>query len=157
MHTYYQGSWKLRNRFKFVQWPPSNLYPTDLIAAKPTTAETPKEDKEVCSTRLRYGIHVVWWWRIWRERISFTTLMQQEEGPLYCHSDRTMSTCEKRREWIVSDTSSVSDILQKFPSLKHRKVVSSSTINYVVVALLCHAIISLTFLVTSLIQNVWRG
>ena len=37
----------------------------------------------------------------------------------------------------------VSDILQKFQSLKHQKVVNSSTINYIVVALLCHAIFNI--------------
>ena len=55
----------------------------------------------------------------------------------------------KRREWIMSDIFSISNILQELPSLKHRKVVSSSTINYIVFALLCHAMIYLTLLVTS--------
>ena len=49
-------------------------------------------------------------------------------------TELTMSTYKKRREWIMSDTPSASDILQKFPSLKHRKVVSLQYLIFLVMS-----------------------
>lgn len=35
----------------------------------------------------------------------------------------TVATYKRRRDWILSETPSVSHVLERFPSLKHRKVV----------------------------------
>ena len=42
--------------------------------------------------------------------------------------DMRQSTFKRRRQWILSETPSVSDILMKFPSFKHRKIVSKFVI-----------------------------
>lgn len=151
---YYQGSWKekLRNRFKFVRRPPSNSYPTDSTAANPPPPKRQKRTKKSARLGSDMASMLSGDEEEYEENVSRLQLecsKRKKDRSITTMIELTMSKYKKRREWIMSDTPSVSDILQKFPSLKHRKVVSSSTINYVIFALLCHAMIYLTFLVTS--------
>lgn len=117
-HVFYHGSWKekLRNRFKFIQNPPSSSHPTDLTAGKPPPPKRQKRTKK--SARLgsdpastmsgdeeEYEENV--------SRLHLESSKRKKDRSIATMIELTMSTYKKRREWIMSDTPSVSDNLQK--------------------------------------------
>ena len=103
-----QGSWKtkLRDRFKFLRRPARSLQPesTEPPAKRPRNTESYETNVELMQVEMRKR-------KKDRRVATVETLMEE--------------TFSERRSWIQTSQPVVSDILEKFPSLKVRKVVSS--------------------------------
>ena len=130
-----QGSWKekLRNRFKFIRRPTNKAYSEDETQSS-DGPPLPKRQKKA-SKSARLGSESVGTFS--DDETTYETKvkeLQQEckkkkrEKSIAAMLDMTQSTFKRRRQWILSETPSVSDILMKFPSFKHRKIVSKFVI-----------------------------